>query len=80
MTQWNESEQTPGDNERQGSLEGCSSWGRKELNTASEQQMTAYLIYIWKHPEGRESWGRGKEREDVYFGHLICLIWYVQGH
>ena len=36
--------------------------------------MTACLIYIWKHPEDRESRDRVKEREDVYFGHLICLM------
>ena len=28
-----ESEQTPGDNERQGSLGHCKPWGSKELNT-----------------------------------------------
>ena len=28
-----ESEQTPGDSERQGSLEPCSTWGHKELDT-----------------------------------------------
>ena len=53
--------------------------GVAELDIATEPQMTAYLICIWEHPEGRESQGRGKEREDVYSGHLICLNYYVQG-
>ena len=30
MTQWNESEQTPGDSEGREGLVCCSSWGRKE--------------------------------------------------
>ena len=31
-----EFEQTPGDSEGQGSLAGCSSWGRKELDTPEQ--------------------------------------------
>ena len=34
----NESEQTPGDGEGQGSLACCSPWGGKESDSATEQQ------------------------------------------
>ena len=34
-----ESEQTPGESERQGSLACCSSWSPKELNATKQQQL-----------------------------------------
>ena len=36
-----EFEQTPGDRERQESLACCSSWGRKELDTAKQLNISA---------------------------------------
>ena len=50
-----EFEQTPGESERQGSLAGCCSWGRKELDmTATYQQpclfstsVTLFLFCRW---------------------------------
>ena len=48
MTQWNESEQTPGDNERQGSLEGCSSWGRKVGHDLGTENALTLFIKIVK--------------------------------
>ena len=33
---WHEFEQTPGDNEGQGSLACCSPWGRKELDMTQQ--------------------------------------------
>ena len=41
-----EFEQIPGDSEGQGSLAGCSTWGRKELDT------TEQLYKIWHQRTG----------------------------
>ena len=41
-----EFEQTPGDNEGQGTLLCCSPWGRKELNmTVSEQLLKGFVLF-----------------------------------
>ena len=37
MVGWHEFDQTLGDNEGQGSLACCSSWGRKELGITTER-------------------------------------------
>ena len=52
MSQWYESEQTPGDSEGQGGLTCCSSWGRKEtvmtkqLNNSNKVNQTFWMKYL----------------------------------
>ena len=41
-----EFEQTPGDGEGQGSLEFCSPWGHKELDTTNNNNKQVYITVI----------------------------------
>ena len=59
MVEWHhqlnrhELEQTPGDSERQGSLECYSTWGHKESDmTAAEQQQSVVLYREGRIPDG----------------------------
>ena len=56
-----EFEQAPGDGDRQGSLEWCSPWGRKELDTTEQQQQQQHLP-------------RGNEYVSSLLSHLCLLL------
>ena len=55
-TQCNESEQTPGDSEGEGSLACCSPWGRRESNRTWRLNNNLYRLSYQGSLEQQQSW------------------------